>query len=56
MNIINIILCALKIDNRGVTAIEYAMIAALVAVAAATAMTALGTSLTATLAAIGAAL
>jgi pilus assembly protein Flp/PilA len=56
MNMINIIPRALKIDNRGVTAIEYAMIAALVAVAAATAMTALGTSLTATLAAIGAAL
>jgi pilus assembly protein Flp/PilA len=56
MQYVTQMLRALKIDDRGVTAIEYAMIAALVAVAAATAMTALGTSLTATLAAIGAAL
>ncbi len=35
-------------DNRGATAIEYGLIAALIAVAAITAMTALGNQLTTT--------
>ncbi|MEZ0495627.1 Flp family type IVb pilin [Sphingomonas sp. IW22] len=35
-------------DNKGATAIEYGLIAALIAVAAITAMTAIGTNLNAT--------
>ena len=40
------VVCRLTEDSRGVTAIEYGLIAALVAIAAIAAMTSLGTSLT----------
>jgi pilus assembly protein Flp/PilA len=56
MQYVTQMLRALKIDDRGVTAIEYAMIAALVAVAAATAMTTLSGKLSSTLSVIGSAL
>ena len=39
------IVCRLTEDRRGVTAIEYGLIAALIAIAAIAAMTTLGTSL-----------
>ncbi len=41
-------MAALKMDNRAVTAIEYGLIAALVAVVIVVAVTSLGTNLTAT--------
>jgi len=49
-------LSALAKDERGVTALEYGLIAGLVAVAIVTSVTALGGKLTATFAAITAAL
>lgn len=39
------LLCAIKQDRRGVTAIEYGLIATLIAVAIVTAVTTLGTKL-----------
>jgi pilus assembly protein Flp/PilA len=49
-------LSALAKDERGVTALEYGLIAGLVAVAIVTSVTALGTKLTTTFGAISAAL
>lgn len=56
MNQITQILAALKSDQRGVTALEYAMIAALIAVACVTIIQGLGTSLSTTLSSVSSAL
>jgi len=53
---IKTILRAVKLDKRGVTALEYAMIAALIAVASVTAISALGTKLSTTLSSISSAM
>ncbi|HEV2079529.1 MAG TPA: Flp family type IVb pilin [Allosphingosinicella sp.] len=50
------ILRKLRKDNKGATAIEYGLIAALIAVAAITAMTTIGTELNTTFEGVGTAL
>jgi pilus assembly protein Flp/PilA len=56
MTQINKILTALVPDRRGVTALEYAMIAALIAVACVTIITNLGTGLSSVLSTVSSAL
>jgi pilus assembly protein Flp/PilA len=53
---IKLVLFGLSGDRRAVTALEYAMIASLIAVAAVTVITGLGTQLSTTLSAISSAL
>lgn len=56
MNNVRNILTELNTDRRGVTALEYAMIAALIAVAAVGAMNSLGVNLSTTLSSISSAM
>jgi pilus assembly protein Flp/PilA len=56
MNHLREILSALKTDPRGVTALEYAMIAALIAVACVTIITSLGSNLSSVLSSVSSAL
>ena len=56
MQHIKTILRSVKLDKRGVTALEYAMIAALIAVAAVGAINSLGTKLSTTLSSISSAM
>jgi pilus assembly protein Flp/PilA len=56
MNHVREILFALKTDQRGVTALEYAMIAALIAVACVTIITSLGSNLSSVLSSVSSAL
>ncbi len=51
-----VMLLALNVDKRAVTALEYAMIASLIAVAAVTVITGLGTSLSTTFSKVSSAL
>jgi len=56
MNQVRKLLTVLNTDRRGVTALEYAMIAALIVVAAVTAITNLGTALSTTLSSVSSAM
>lgn len=56
MNQVASIFSAFKADTRGVTALEYAMIAALIAVACVTIINGLGTQLSTTLSTVSSAL
>jgi pilus assembly protein Flp/PilA len=54
INLNTAIVCRLIEDRRGVTAVEYALIAALIAVAAIAAFTLVGTRLSTTFSSVGA--
>lgn len=56
MEYIKLKLLGIGVDKRAVTALEYAMIASLIAVAAVTVITGVGTKLTSTLTSISSAL
>lgn len=56
MEYFKLMLLGLNVDKRAVTALEYAMIASLIAVAAVTVITGLGTKLSTTLSSVSSAL